>query len=132
VSLKGRSIQEISDKKWEDWKASIDADSDKRLVVLQYYDLLRCGNYSDAYSLLYDRKSISREDFVKAASGDKLPVIDFAGMEQYKEAIPGECYFMVEASLAGKTRQIIFDLKRDPADSAYGGWKIYKTRIKIK
>jgi hypothetical protein len=39
---------------------------------------------------------------------------------------------MVEASLAGKTRQIIFDLKRDPGDSTYGGWKVYKTRIKIK
>jgi hypothetical protein len=80
MSLKGRSIEEISDKRWEDWKTSIDTDSDKRLVVLQYYDMLRCGNYSDAYCLLYDRKSISREDFIKAASGDNLPVIDFAGM----------------------------------------------------
>jgi len=137
LSLKGDSLVELSGVKWELWKERIDSDGDKNLVIWQYYNALRSGNYEYAYKFIYDKNNIKKEDFIKAAKENPLLYIDFIDISQYQNPTANECYFRVRARVRdskGKLRDevydIFFDLKRDIKEKEYGGWKIYKTKIK--
>lgn len=135
MSLKGKSLVELSGIDWNVWKDNMDSDDDKRLVIWQYYDALRISNFDEAYWYIYDKESIKKEDFIKAAMEESLPYIDFLDIQQYKEPTEGECYFLVKAMVGdSKIRkreyEITFDLKRNPEEKEYGGWKIYMTKIK--
>ena len=137
VSLDGKSLVELSGIKWEVWKDDIDSDDNKKLVIWQYYDALRLGNYESAYSYIYDKINIKKEDFIKAAKGNSLANIDFLDIDQYKSATGDQCYFIIKTqevddknSSKKKNYEILFDLKKDPASKDYGGWKVYKTKMK--
>lgn len=130
----GKSIAEISGVNWDIWKDRMDSDDNKNLVIYQYYNALRAGNYDEAYSYLYDKSNIKKEDFIRAAKQNSMPYIDFLDVDQYKEPTENDCYFLVRANVGDgnkkKTFEITFDLKKDSNDNSYGGWKIYKTQIK--
>lgn len=135
TALSGKSLVELSGIKWDTWKNGLDSDDNKYLVICQYYNALRTANFEDAYSYLYDKKVVSREDFIKKAGENKLPYIDFVSIDQYKAPTDNECFFIVEANIStsnakGKAYQIFFDLKKDANEKEYGGWKIYSTKIK--
>lgn len=137
LSLKGTSLVDMSGLKWESWRDRVDSDGDKRLVIWQYYNSLRSGNYEDAYKYIYDKTNIKKEDFIKAAKANSLLYIDFLDISQYQNPTADECYFRVKAKVGdsqGKLKNevydITFDLKRDSKEKEYGGWKIFKTKIK--
>lgn len=133
-TLDGKSVADLSGISWDKWKERLDSDDDKTLVIYQYYNALRTGDYDEAYTYIYDRSNIKKEDFINTAKHNSLPNMDFLYVEQYKEPAKDECYYLVEANVGSskdkKTFNIIFDLKRDPTSTDYGGWKIYKTQIK--
>jgi hypothetical protein len=135
TTLDGKSVADISGVSWDKWKEGMDSDDNKSLVIYQYYNALRTGDYGEAYTYIYDRSKIKEEDFIKTAKQNSLPYMDFLNVDQYKEPTKNECYYLVEANVGGgsknkKTFEIIFDLKKDPNSADYGGWKIYKTQIK--
>jgi len=137
MSLKGKTLVELSKVEWDTWKNKIDSDGDKRLVICQYYDALRSGNYDVAYWYIYDKENIKKEEFIDIAKGSSLPYIDFLDIGQYKDPTGEESFFLVKAKVGNskglfkkKTYEITFDLKRDLKEKEYGGWKIYKTKIK--
>ncbi|KPU42834.1 hypothetical protein OXPF_35980 [Oxobacter pfennigii] len=136
VSLRGKSLVDISGVEWGKWKSEIDSDDDKRLVIWQYYEALRLGNYENAYLFIYDKENITIEDFTQAAAANALPIIDFLDMQQHKEPAGDECYFLVNAMIGNpksgekKRYEILIDLKKDAEGKEYSGWKIYKTKIK--
>lgn len=134
ISLKGESIEDLSDTKWNLWKSKLDDDDNKRLVIWQYYDALRSDNYDEAYSYIYNKNEIKKQDFIVAAK-EKFPgYIEFLSLEQYREPSNSECFFTakvnVKANNKNKIYEILFDLKKDPSSKEYGGWKILSTRIK--
>lgn len=135
TALSGQSIVDYSGVKWDTWKQRIDDDDNKRLVIFLYYDSLKLGSYNDAYNYIYDKGSIKKEDFIIKAKENKLPSIDFINIDQYKIPTADESYFIIEASVSGssvkgKLYELTIDLKKDPKEKLYGGWKIYQTKIK--
>lgn len=136
MSLEGKSIEELSGVKWNQWREGIESDDNKRLVIWQYYNALRAGNYEGAYWYIYNKEDIKKEDFVKTATQVALPYIDFVDIEQYKKPTDDECYFIVKARVQGESKnnkdlyEITFDLKKDKKEEQYGGWKILRTKIK--
>lgn len=137
LSLDGKSLVDLSGISWNEWKAKMDGDGDKHLVIWQYYDALRSGDYEEAYWYIYDKENIKKEDFIKIAKENSLLYIDFLDIQQYKESSGDECYFIVKAMVGGgqgkskkKEYEILFDLKKYDGENKYGGWKIYKTKIR--
>lgn len=136
MSLKGKSLVDLSKVSWDTWKERIDSDDDKRFIIWQYYSALRSGDYEEAYWYIYDKDNIKKEDFIKAARENTIFYIDFLDIRQYKSPEGDECYFMVDAMVTGsdnkkkKKYEIIFDLKKDPKEKKYSGWKIYRTKIR--
>lgn len=135
MTLDGKSVALLSGAGWEKWKERMESDDNKTLVIYQYYNALRSGNYDEAYTYIYDKSSIGKDNFIKSAKQNSLPFLDFIYVDQYKEPVEDECYYLVEANVieSGKKKdkyEIVFDLKIDEASSDYGGWKIYRTQIK--
>lgn len=134
VSLKGRNIAELSGTGWDVWKSRMDGDDNKRIVIWQYCDALKLGNYEEAYSYIYDKSNITKEEFINTASKKPLHNIDFLGLEQSGASFDDECRFTAKANIVeggkNKTREIVFNLKKDPTSKEYGGWKIYSANIK--
>lgn len=134
ISLEGKSLYEITNIKWEDWKKRIEDDDNKQLVIWEYYDLLKTNNFNEAYNLLYKDNRIDKEEFIKTAKENKLPFMDFISIEQYKESSLNEAYFVVKAYVFDKNShkleyKILFNLKKDKDEVIYNGWKIYSTKI---
>lgn len=134
MTMGGKSVADLSGVPWDTWKEQLDGDDDKSIVIYQYYNALRSGDVDEAYSYIYDKNTINKEDFTKTVKQNSLPYINFLSVDQYKEPTQDECFYIVEANVSNskqkKTYNIMFDLKKDPAAKDYGGWKIYKTQIK--
>lgn len=134
MSLNGKTISELSQISWDVWKAKMDSDDNKRVVIWEYYDSLKSGNYEEAYSYIYDKKNISKEYFIDTASKLNLSYIDFLSLEQTNEPSDHECSFTVKANIKDgkktKTCEIVFNLKKDSSSKEYDGWKIYSVKEK--
>lgn len=132
ATLTGKLFSSISDVGWDIWRQRIDDDDYKSLVIWQYYDSLRMKDFDNAYFYLYDRVNIKKEEFIKAAEENPLPIIDFKDMHPYKMPLEDECYFIVNAKIgeSQKNYDITFDLKRDSSEKEFNGWKINKTSIR--
>lgn len=134
VSLKGRTIGDITGVKWSKWKDDMEDDDNKKLVIWQYYDALKSKKYEEAYEYIFDKKNITREQFIKVAGSISLPDMDFLNLEQDSETSDMQCSFTARTNVkkgkGSSAYEIRFQLKKDPSSNVYGGWKIENTSIK--
>lgn len=135
ASLSGVLIDDLSGLKWDIWRNRIDDDDNKKLVIWKYYESLRYQDFETAYSFIYDKASIKKDDFIDAAKKSRIAYLDFLDISQYKKPTDNECFFLVKAKVENNQKQgpkiydITFDLKRS-SEEDYGGWKIYATKLK--
>ncbi|MDI6619568.1 MAG: DUF4830 domain-containing protein [Clostridiales bacterium] len=131
-SLNGKSIEELSGIKWDKWKANMEDDDNQLLVILQYYDMLKSGDYDGAYSYVYDKTKIKKEDFINTARENKLPFMDFISIGKYKKSTKNESFYILRAKLAGQKKicEIEFNLKEDTGKDSENNWKIVSTKIR--
>lgn len=131
VSLPGKSISDITGVKWDTWKLRMEDDDNKELVIWKYYECLKSGDNERAYSYIYDKGDIKKEEFIKAARNLAVPDMELINLEQSGIVSDDECSFKANAKIENgsksKTYEIRFNLKKDPSSFEYGGWKIVNT-----